>query len=183
MSRSDSLIWSEVNALANVFAGWMLSMSGQLLVLVLLLCGLTWLLRNRTSARFRYALWLIVPVRLVLPPTFALATSWGWWCLPAQHAVTQPALTSQSQFEPASLPRAYRPAGESSASPAALFGNDLANAADELPIGESSWPQSESRIAGVDDWDVRSPNNPGVGSADFSELTGNSLQPVINRIT
>ena len=69
---------------ANLFWNWMLPMSWQVAMLVAILLILTWLLRNRTSARFRYALWLIVPIRLVLPPTLAMATSWGWWCLPTQ---------------------------------------------------------------------------------------------------
>jgi beta-lactamase regulating signal transducer with metallopeptidase domain len=43
-------------------------------------------LRARVSARFRYGMWLLVPVKLVLPPTLALPTGLAYWlgrCWPA----------------------------------------------------------------------------------------------------
>ena len=39
---------------------------------------MTWLLRKR-SAAFLHALWLLVLLRMVLPPAFAFPTGWGWW--------------------------------------------------------------------------------------------------------
>jgi len=68
------------------FQHWMTSMFWQLAIMVAILMLLTWSLRNRASARFRYAMWLLVPLRLVLPPTFALIFGWGWWCLPSQSS-------------------------------------------------------------------------------------------------
>jgi beta-lactamase regulating signal transducer with metallopeptidase domain len=43
---------------------------------------------RRRSATFLYALWLLIVVRLVLPPGFAFPTGWGWWLRPQQVAVS-----------------------------------------------------------------------------------------------
>ncbi len=67
---------SAVDSAAGTWLMWMWPMAWQLSVLVLVLGLLTWLLRDR-SARLRYAMWLLVPIRLVLPPTLALATGSG----------------------------------------------------------------------------------------------------------
>ena len=61
-------------------------MSWQVAILVVALWALSGLLRHK-SARLRYSLWMLVPLRLVLPPTLALATGWAWWVLPAQEAL------------------------------------------------------------------------------------------------
>ncbi|MFK7779286.1 MAG: M56 family metallopeptidase, partial [Gimesia sp.] len=87
MSEQLILEW---NSTAHAWWNWMWPMSWQLVILVLVLGLLTWLLRNY-SARLRYALWLLVPVRLILPPTLALMTGWGWWILPTDSVMnTQP---------------------------------------------------------------------------------------------
>lgn len=52
-------------------------MSWQVAVLVAALFVIGWLLR-REPARLRYSLWTLVLLRLVLPPTLALATGWAW---------------------------------------------------------------------------------------------------------
>ena len=70
-----------LNSAADAWAAWMWPMAWQVTVLIVAVAALTWLLRGR-SARLRYALWLLVPIRLLLPPTLALATGWGWWLLP-----------------------------------------------------------------------------------------------------
>lgn len=70
------------NSAAESWLAWMWPMSWQLCILVPAVAALTWLLRHR-SARLRYALWLLVPLRLIVPPTLAFATGWGWWLLPA----------------------------------------------------------------------------------------------------
>jgi beta-lactamase regulating signal transducer with metallopeptidase domain len=61
------------------FAGRMFIQSGVLVGLLLVadLC-----LRARVSARFRYALWLLVLVKLVLPPSLALPTGATYWLGP-----------------------------------------------------------------------------------------------------
>ncbi len=77
---SEQLV-SALDSAAHAWWMWMWPMAWHLSVLVLVLGLLTWLLRDR-SARLRYGLWLLVPMRLVLPPTLALVTGWGWWVLP-----------------------------------------------------------------------------------------------------
>lgn len=62
---------------------WMTSMAWQVAVLFAVLALAGFLLRHR-SARFRYCLWTLVPIRLVLPPTLACVTGWAWWILPSE---------------------------------------------------------------------------------------------------
>lgn len=72
------------------FAGRMLLQSS-VLIGVLLLADLC--LRKRVSARFRYGMWLLVLVKLVLPPSLALPTGAAYWLgryLPATPAVAEP---------------------------------------------------------------------------------------------
>ncbi|MFO1007374.1 MAG: carboxypeptidase regulatory-like domain-containing protein [Planctomycetaceae bacterium] len=86
-----------MNTVQNVLGGpwfeiwfrWMTAMSWQVIVLVAVLCLLSWALR-RHSARLRYVLWSLVTVRLILPPTLALATGWAWWVLPAEEVSRVP---------------------------------------------------------------------------------------------
>ena len=77
-----------IESAVRAWSDWMLPMAWQVGLLVVILTGLTWVLRRR-SARLRYALWLLVPLRLILPPTLALATGWAWWLLPVQTPDTQ----------------------------------------------------------------------------------------------
>ena len=62
---------------------WMVSMTWQVAVLATALAVTGFLLRSR-SARFRYCMWTLVPIRLLLPPSLALMTGWAWWLLPCQ---------------------------------------------------------------------------------------------------
>lgn len=63
-------------------------------LLIGLLLGVDLLLRQRARATVRYALWMLVLVKLVLPPSFALPTGLAYW-LPGQspsppHAIANP---------------------------------------------------------------------------------------------
>ena len=58
---------------ATAWVDWMVPMAWQLAALVCVLALVCWLLRGR-SARLRYAMWLLVPLRLALPPSLAFAT-------------------------------------------------------------------------------------------------------------
>lgn len=69
-----------------LFSQWMIAMAWQVAVLVIVLFVVTRCCLPRASARLKYGLWMLVPIRLVLPPTLALATGWGWWLLPEQQA-------------------------------------------------------------------------------------------------
>ena len=55
-------------------------------LLIGLLLGLDLLLRHRVRATVRYALWMLVLVKLVLPPSFALPTGLAYW-LPGRSPV------------------------------------------------------------------------------------------------
>ncbi|MBP7053095.1 MAG: M56 family metallopeptidase [Phycisphaerae bacterium] len=73
------------------FVGSMFLQSS-ILVGLLLIADLC--LRARVSARFRYAMWLLVLVKLVLPPSLALPTGVNYWLgryLPTVSAMGEPA--------------------------------------------------------------------------------------------
>src|SRR5271157_1727872 len=50
------------------------------------LFALDLLLRRKVRAAVRYALWLVVLLKLVLPPSLAVPTGAGWWLRPANAA-------------------------------------------------------------------------------------------------
>src|SRR6266480_357367 len=50
--------------------------------------------RRKVRASVRYALWLVVLVKLLLPPTLALPTSLAWWVRPAAPPPKAPARTT-----------------------------------------------------------------------------------------
>jgi beta-lactamase regulating signal transducer with metallopeptidase domain len=52
-------------------------------------------LRRRVRAAVRYALWLVLLVKLLLPPSLALPTGVAWWLFPS---VTTPARTQTTKF-------------------------------------------------------------------------------------
>lgn len=54
--------------------------------------GVEWLARRRVRAAVRYALWLVVLLKLVLPPSLALPTGLGWWL---HSAATKPQPSSR----------------------------------------------------------------------------------------
>ena len=61
------------------------------------------LLRRRVRAVFRYCVWLLVLVKLILPPTLALPTGIGYW-LGDRLPVASPGserLHRPSEFDPA----------------------------------------------------------------------------------
>jgi beta-lactamase regulating signal transducer with metallopeptidase domain len=76
----------------DMWFSWMVSMAWQVTALVAILSVAGFLLRRR-SARFRYCLWTLVPIRLLLPPTLAFVTGWAWWTLPSESNSTAGAST------------------------------------------------------------------------------------------
>src|SRR5450432_1572001 len=48
-------------------------------LLILVLFAFDFLFRRKVRASIRYALWLVVLVKLCMPPTLALPTSPAWW--------------------------------------------------------------------------------------------------------
>ena len=55
-------------------------------LLIALLFALDLLMRRKVRPAVRYALWLVVLVKLLLPPSLAFPTSAGWWLRPAKAA-------------------------------------------------------------------------------------------------
>lgn len=89
--NSDASVW--LNDIAVAWASWMLGMAWIVVALVAALIFITNVLRNR-PASLLYALWLLVLVRLLLPPDFAFPTGWGWWFRSEPLAASLPAPAS-----------------------------------------------------------------------------------------
>ena len=86
--NSVVMVLNEWGRLYCDFAGRVLLQSS---ILVGLLLIVDRCLRARVSARLRYGIWLLVPMKLVLPPSLALPTGVGYWlghCLPAASAAS-----------------------------------------------------------------------------------------------
>src|ERR1022692_4465091 len=64
---------------------WPMVWQSSLLIIALFLFD--FLFRRKIRASIRYALWLVVLVKLCVPPTFALPTSPAWWL----HQIPPPA--------------------------------------------------------------------------------------------
>jgi beta-lactamase regulating signal transducer with metallopeptidase domain/Flp pilus assembly secretin CpaC len=73
------------------FAWPMLWQSSLLIAIVFVL---EFALRRKIRAAIRYALWLMVLVKLLLPPSLALPTSLAWWLLPAPQSPAKPQTTA-----------------------------------------------------------------------------------------
>ncbi|HEX4343547.1 MAG TPA: M56 family metallopeptidase [Verrucomicrobiae bacterium] len=67
------------NRLGEQFLHFAWPMFWQSSLFIIVLFGLDFALRRRLRASVRYALWLTVFVKLLLPPTLALPTSIAWW--------------------------------------------------------------------------------------------------------
>lgn len=68
-----------LNHLGGAFSRYAVGAFLQSAVLVIVLFGVDLLLRRRVRAVFRYCIWLLVLVKLVLPPTLSLPTGIGYW--------------------------------------------------------------------------------------------------------
>ncbi len=65
----------QINNIAGVWWAWMWPMFWQVGLLIVLIGLVDLLIRRRVWPQVRYALWLLVLVKLVLPPSLALPTS------------------------------------------------------------------------------------------------------------
>ena len=74
----DSII-SYLNSAGKTFIDFALPMLIQSSVLILILLGLDLILRRKVRAVFRYCVWLLVLVKLVLPTTLSAPTGLGYW--------------------------------------------------------------------------------------------------------
>ena len=68
-----------VNDLAIRLSEWAGAMIWQSALVIAAVVLADWLLRRRVSATFRHALWILVLVKMILPPSLALPTSPAWW--------------------------------------------------------------------------------------------------------
>ncbi len=68
-----------LNLWGDRFLDFVWPMLWQSSLLILALFALDFVLRKRVRAAIRYALWLVVLVKLVVPPAFASPTGLAWW--------------------------------------------------------------------------------------------------------
>ena len=83
-------------------------------LLIAIIFALDVALRRKIRAAIRYALWLMVLVKLLLPPSLALQTSLAWWLMPSPQPPAMPQKTSYvvtygEQTAP-TLPPQFQPA-------------------------------------------------------------------------
>lgn len=112
----DRLIDSGIealNAAGRWFCSYAWNVSVQVSVLIIVLLVLDVLLRRRVRAVVRYAMWMLVFVKLLLPPTLSLPTGIGYYR--PEHRVV-----SQEQTEPVTeqvLPEMEQPSPFAEAQP------------------------------------------------------------------
>jgi len=75
-----------LNLWGGKFSGFAWPMLWQSSLLMAALLAFDLLSRRRIRASIRYALWLVVLVKLCLPPTLALPTGAAWWLFPCKAA-------------------------------------------------------------------------------------------------
>ena len=68
-----------LNSTGGSFVRFALPMLIQSSVLIVILLGLDFLLRKKVRAVFRYCLWMLVLVKLVLPTTLSSPTGANYW--------------------------------------------------------------------------------------------------------
>lgn len=113
------LSWETLNALSGRMAefGWQVLWQSSLLIVALWL--LDCLLKLRVRASVRYALWLLVLLKLLLPPSFSAPSSLAWWIRPSHpevESVSGSASLVRVTYREATLPREKTP--DSSVAPA-----------------------------------------------------------------
>ena len=83
-----------LNAWADQARQFAWPMLWQSSLLIGVLFALDFLLRRKVRPAVRYALWLVVLVKLLLPPSLAFPTSPGWWLRPTKAALARPRPTT-----------------------------------------------------------------------------------------
>lgn len=137
-----------INSAGRTFVEFALPMLIQSSVLILILLALDVLLRRRVRALFRYWIWMLVLVKLVLPPSLWSPVSIGTWL---GDELASPALTPH---EAPSLPHAPVPAQWQP--PVALnwiqemqtSAPGVASASDRLPMEALRVPTPEGPLSG-----------------------------------
>jgi hypothetical protein len=70
---------TSVNGIGRGFCAFAGDMFVQSTVLIVILLVADWLLRKRVKATFRYWIWMLVFIKLILPPSLSSPTSIGYW--------------------------------------------------------------------------------------------------------
>ena len=89
----NSLI-ETLNRLGGHFMDFAWPMFWQSSLLIALVWAVDFALARKIRASVRHALWLVVLVKLLLPPTLALPTGAAWWLFPAQPPIPAPTARS-----------------------------------------------------------------------------------------
>ena len=79
MSQIISDCLMNLNRAGNAFYCYAAGVFIQVTILIIVLFVIDLLLRKRVRSVFRYCLWLLVLVKLVLPPTISSPTGIGYW--------------------------------------------------------------------------------------------------------
>lgn len=79
---NTTILWDAINAFSGRVAGFAWDMLWQSSLLILLLFAVDGLFKRRLRASVRYALWLLVVIKMLLPPSFAIPSSVAWWLRP-----------------------------------------------------------------------------------------------------
>ncbi|MFC1763511.1 M56 family metallopeptidase [Planctomycetota bacterium] len=79
MVESINEVLNSLNHLSAGFCRYAMGVFLQSSLLIVVLFGLDLLLRKHVRAVVRYCLWLLVLVKLILPPTLSLPTGIGYW--------------------------------------------------------------------------------------------------------
>jgi beta-lactamase regulating signal transducer with metallopeptidase domain len=91
-----------LNSIGSGFCNHAVSMFAQSGVLIVLLLIIDFMLRKKVRAVFRYCLWMLVFIKLILPPTLSLPTGIGYWCgssLSQKKIISKPITDNTSNVE------------------------------------------------------------------------------------
>ena len=91
-----------LNNTGSGFCNHAASMFAQSGVLIILLLIIDLMLRKKVRAVFRYCVWMLVFIKLILPPTLSLPTGIGYWCgssLSPKKIISKPIADNTSTAE------------------------------------------------------------------------------------
>src|SRR5262245_20069847 len=107
-----------LNGGVDRFTTFALPMLLQSSLLIAVLAALDWVWRHRVRAALRSAIWLLVPVKLLLPPSLSLPTGIGYW-LGQPHRSPAPLPVATSSPVAVAVDTVRLPEPASSSAPAA----------------------------------------------------------------
>ena len=106
MNQAINTCITGLNNIGQGFWDYAVSIFVQSSVLIVLLLIIDFLLRKRVRAVFRYCVWMLVFVKLLLPTSFALPTGIGYWLadyLPSATSISE-LVPDVEQAIPAAVP-------------------------------------------------------------------------------